>query len=144
MQWRLRWTGVSTRLQMRGSPVYCHPRHSLLRSFLPPWNGCHCRHRRRVRQRCRGCCPGGREASSWTAATLSPTKWWKYEGLGLNCRWWQQSEWQVTLVSDKEIENFDGKFNRWRWYQWKSHCPWREKKNCLKGIKKGKQCELKF
>ena len=27
------------------------------------------------------------EASSWTAATLPPAKWWKYEGLGLNCRW---------------------------------------------------------
>ena len=94
------------------------PRRSFLCLFLPSRYG-----RRRCR-RCRRCgvhkCRRGRrlgvgEASSWTSATLQPVKWWKCEGLRLNCRWWQQSKWQVTLVGDKEIEDFDGKVNRWRW-----------------------------
>ena len=98
------------------------PRCSLLRSFLPPLDGryrrCRCRHCG-VRQRRCGHCLGGAEASLWTAATLPPAKWWKYEGLGLNYRWWQQSELQVTLMDDMGIENFNEKVNCGRWWRWK-------------------------
>ena len=55
------------------------------------------------------------ETSSLTAATLPPAKGWKYEGLLLNCRSWQRSERQVTVVGDKEIENVYGKVNRRQW-----------------------------
>ena len=102
-------------LCFRTVPGNSRPRCSLLRSSIPPHNGCHrCQRRRRcgVCQRLR--LEGG-EASSWTAFTLPPEKWWKYEGLGLHCRWWQQSQRHVTLVSDKVIKNFNGKVNR-RWW----------------------------
>ena len=46
---------------------------------------------------------GGRVAAVHEE-TSPPPRW----------RQWQRSEQQVTLVGDKEIENFDGKVNRWR------------------------------
>ena len=55
------------------------------------------------------------KASSWISATLPPAKWWKWEGLGLNCWRKHRSKWQVTLVGDKEIDKFDGKANCRRW-----------------------------
>ena len=84
---------------------------SLLCSFLPPRDGCHCcRHCRRC-----GVHLGGGEASSWTSATLPPAKWWKYKGLGLNFIWRQRSKRQVTLMDDKVIENVNEKVNHRRW-----------------------------
>ena len=72
------------------------------------------------------------EVSLWSIATLSPAKWWKYKGLGLNFWWWQQSERQVTLVGDKEIYKFNGKGNPRRWWRWKKAIFLGEKNTCLK------------
>ena len=85
-QWRLRWTGASSRLKRRRSPGFRRLCCSLLSSFLPPHNGRN-RRPRGIRQRRRGCRLGVGKAPSWIAANLPPNKWWKYEGLGLNC--WQ-------------------------------------------------------
>ena len=54
------------------------------------------------------------EAPSCTATSLPHAKWWKYEGLGLNCQWWQGYEWVITLVRNEEIDKLDEKENR-RW-----------------------------
>ena len=95
------WTPLPRRLHLHTSPRYhlspwywlpqsCRPHHSILRSFLPPRDGHHhrCRcFRRGVCKNLLSFCLGVGEAFSWTAATLPTAKWWKYEGLELNCQW---------------------------------------------------------